>query len=181
MTFGAPSHRLESQLNATAAALHIDAQFVHLPSIVIASFGDTDVCSSVDLCVTLLTTRQTRTSETHFVKAGGGLDLGNLHRVHEVYREVLHEEITVIEGSTELSRLLKAKPIYNTWMRVLIAAGCAGVICLLGSVVLSSLRKIAHTTVQIWRQLDRRCGRSRFWRDSLVPAAACRIEERHVL
>jgi uncharacterized membrane protein YjjP (DUF1212 family) len=51
MTTGAPSHRLESQLTATARVLEIDAQFVHLPSIVIATFGDAD----------------TRTSETHFV------------------------------------------------------------------------------------------------------------------
>ena len=43
MVFGAPSHRLEAQLNATARALEVDAQFIHLPSIVIASFGDTDV------------------------------------------------------------------------------------------------------------------------------------------
>ena len=43
MTFGAPSHRIESQLNATANVLDVDAQFIHLPSFVIASFGDHDV------------------------------------------------------------------------------------------------------------------------------------------
>lgn len=51
MITGAPSHRLESQLSATARVLEIDAQFVHLPAIVIATFGD----------------YETRTSETHFV------------------------------------------------------------------------------------------------------------------
>lgn len=53
MFTGAPSHRLESQLNATARVLEIDAQFVHLPNIVIATFGD----------------YETRTSETHFVRS----------------------------------------------------------------------------------------------------------------
>ena len=38
MMFGAPSHRLESQLNATAAVLEVDCQVMHLPGIVIATF-----------------------------------------------------------------------------------------------------------------------------------------------
>lgn len=45
MTFGAPSHRIESQLSSVASVLDVDAQFVHLPSVVIASFGDHDVRS----------------------------------------------------------------------------------------------------------------------------------------
>lgn len=116
MTFGAPSHRIESQLNAVADVLEVDAQFVHLPNIVIASFGDTD----------------THTTETHFVKANSGLDLGLLTAVHEIYKLVTHDEIGVLEGSAQLSAMLKAKPIYRVWQRILIAAVCAGVICPLG-------------------------------------------------
>lgn len=116
MTFGSPSHRLESQLNATAQVLEVDAQFVHLPTVVIASFGDTD----------------THTSETHFVKAGGGLDLGKLHHVHRIYRQVVHDEASVQEGSAALSRLLKAPPIYKIWQRMMFAAICAGTIAPIG-------------------------------------------------
>jgi uncharacterized membrane protein YjjP (DUF1212 family) len=116
MTFGSPSHRLESQLAATSQVLEVDAQFIHLPTVVIASFGDPD----------------THTSETHFVKASGGLDLGKLQEVHNVYRKVVHDEMGVQEASAALSRLLKSDPIYSTWQRMLLAACAAGVVCPMG-------------------------------------------------
>ena len=40
MTFGAPSHRIESQLVAAARILEVEAEFIHLPSVMICSFGD---------------------------------------------------------------------------------------------------------------------------------------------
>ena len=116
MTFGAPSHRIESQLAATALVLEIDAQFIHFPSIVIASFGYVD----------------TRTSETHFVKAGGGLDLGKLHRVHNIYRAVVHDEMDAAEGTRKIQILLKAGLEYRLWQRMLIAFLCSGIIAPLG-------------------------------------------------
>ncbi|GAA5858128.1 hypothetical protein JCM8547_005663 [Rhodosporidiobolus lusitaniae] len=116
MTFGAPSHRLESQLNATAAVLNVNAQFIHVPSVVIASFGDSG----------------THTSETKFIKASGGLNLGALHKVHEIYREVVHDEMGVEEGVINLDRILKAKPIYNVWIRIALAGTCAGIIAPMG-------------------------------------------------
>ena len=111
MVFGAPSHRVESQLNATASVLEIDAQFIHLPSIVIASFGDLD----------------TRTSETHFIKASGGLDLGKLHRVHRIYRSVVHDEIDAAEGTKQIKALLRAPSIYNVWHRICLSFLSAGI------------------------------------------------------
>lgn len=65
--------------------------------------------------------------------------------MHEIYRCVVHKEMSVLDGSTELSRLLKAKPIYNCWARVAIAAVCAGVISMLGSV--SSVQSISFTLI----------------------------------
>lgn len=88
----------------------------HVPSVVIASFGDPD----------------THTPETKFVKASGGLNLGMLHAIHGVYRDVIHDEISVEDGSIALEKMLKAKPIYNLWQRMLIAAMCAGIIAPLG-------------------------------------------------
>ncbi|KNZ55474.1 uncharacterized protein VP01_2668g1 [Puccinia sorghi] len=116
MKTGAPSHRLESQLTATARVLEIDAQFVHLPSIVIATFGDAD----------------TRTSETHFVKANGGIDLGQLHRVHHVYKSVVHDHTGVGEGSAALHKILHESPLYSAWQRMIIAFFCCGTISILG-------------------------------------------------
>ncbi|KAK0527180.1 pheromone-regulated protein prm10 [Tilletia horrida] len=109
MLFGAPSHRIESQLNATANVLEVDAQFIHFPGIVIASFGDIDK----------------RTSETHFVKSSSSLVLGQLHNVHIIYRQVVHDEISVSEGANQLMGLLKEKPCYNVWQRIVIA----GLLC----------------------------------------------------
>ncbi|CAD6887895.1 unnamed protein product [Tilletia controversa] len=109
MLFGAPSHRIESQLNATANVLEVDAQFIHFPGIVIASFGDIDK----------------RTSETHFVKSSSALVLGQLHNVHIIYRQVVHDEISVSEGAAKLMALLKEKPCYKVWQRIVIA----GLLC----------------------------------------------------
>lgn len=122
MTFGAPSHRLESQLKATSLVLEIDAEFVHMPSIVIVSFGDID----------------TKTSQTHFVKAATGLSLGRLHRVHNIYREVVHDEIGVEEATQQLNKLMKSKPVYGFFSRIILSALCTGLICPLafgGSVI----------------------------------------------
>ncbi|GAA5887013.1 hypothetical protein JCM6882_009415 [Rhodosporidiobolus microsporus] len=116
MTFGAPSHRLESQLNATAAVLNVNAQFIHVPSVVIASFGDSG----------------THTSETKFIKASGGLNLGSLHKVHEIYKDVVHDEMGVEEGIVSLERVLRAKPLYNLWTRIALAGLCAGIISPMG-------------------------------------------------
>ncbi|WWC88855.1 uncharacterized protein L201_003770 [Kwoniella dendrophila CBS 6074] len=117
MTFGAPSHRIESQLSATALVLEIDAQFIHFPSIVIASFGDMD----------------TRTSETHFVKVqNGGLELGKLHKVHNIYKSVVHDEMDASEGTRLIHQLIKAPQEYNLWQRMLLAFLCSGLIAPVG-------------------------------------------------
>ncbi|KAF8592655.1 DUF1212-domain-containing protein [Ramaria rubella] len=113
MYFGAPSHRIESQLVSVSRTLEVDAQFVHMPSIVICSFGDQD----------------TKTSETHFVKAGGRLMLGKLHNVHDVYRSVVHGHMDAKEGCSHLSRLLRSPPLYSIPLRCLFAFLCCFAIC----------------------------------------------------
>ncbi|KAK8858427.1 hypothetical protein IAR55_002654 [Kwoniella newhampshirensis] len=117
MTFGAPSHRIESQLSATSLVLEIDAQFIHFPSIVIASFGDMD----------------TRTSETHFVKVtSGGLELGKLHKVHNIYKAVVHDEMDAAEGTRKIQALIKAPMEYKLWQRMILAFLCSGLIAPVG-------------------------------------------------
>ncbi|KZW03811.1 DUF1212-domain-containing protein [Exidia glandulosa HHB12029] len=113
MRYGAPSHRLESQLAAAARILEIEAQFMHLPSVVIASFGEGDE----------------RGSETHFIKSPQGLSLGKLHDVHLVYRQVMHHEIGAVEGTQQLDRLLRSPPLYGTRLRIVFAFLCTFLIC----------------------------------------------------
>lgn len=116
MTYGAPSHRIESQLIAAARVLEVDASFVHLPSIIIASFGDP----------------ASNQSETHFVKSGGGLDLGRLHETHTIYRKVVHDEIGAKDGTLELVKLMRRKPIYGLRIRCILALLCSAIICPIG-------------------------------------------------
>lgn len=79
----------------------------------IASFGDQD----------------TKTSETHFVKAASALELGKLHRVHNAYRKVVHDEISVMDGTQLLNAELKSPPQYGLFQRMAIASCCSALIC----------------------------------------------------
>ncbi|KAI0323059.1 hypothetical protein OF83DRAFT_1048114 [Amylostereum chailletii] len=115
LTYGAPSHRIESQLVSATRILDIPAQFIYLPGLVMIAFGDHD----------------TLTSETHVLKCGGRLALGALHNMHTIYRQVVHDEISAIEGTSRLQALLHAPPIYNTYVRCFVAASLSGLICVL--------------------------------------------------
>ncbi|KAI0931784.1 hypothetical protein AcW2_000592 [Taiwanofungus camphoratus] len=115
LSFGAPSHRIESQLVSASAILNVNAAFVHFPNMIIVSFLDTD----------------TRTSETHFVRAGGRVALTALHKVHQVYRDVLRDKLSASEGTDHLKEILQARPLYNIYLRCFLAFICASIICVL--------------------------------------------------
>ena len=115
MTFGAPSHRIESQLLSAARILEVDAEFIHIPGVIICSFGDQD----------------TKTSEMHFVKSGGRLSLGSLHEVHQIYREVVHDEISARRATEKLEALMEAKPLYSPYTRCFLAFCLSALICAL--------------------------------------------------
>ncbi|KAF5387984.1 hypothetical protein D9615_000529 [Tricholomella constricta] len=113
MTFGAPSHRIESQLVAAARILEVEAEFIHLPSVIICSFGDQELGCS----------------ETHFVKCGGRLSLGALHKVHLIYRSVVHDEISAKRATADLEALLKAPAMYSILFRCILAFSLSALIC----------------------------------------------------
>ncbi|KAI0080096.1 DUF1212-domain-containing protein [Panus rudis PR-1116 ss-1] len=113
MTFGAPSHRIESQLLSAARILEIEAEFIHFPGVIICSFYD--ACSEI--------------SETHFVRCGGRLSLGSLHDVHGIYRSVVHDEISAKTALEKLDYLLDQEPIYGTWVRCGLSFWIAALIC----------------------------------------------------
>jgi uncharacterized membrane protein YjjP (DUF1212 family) len=113
MTFGAPSHRIESQLIAAARILEVEAEFIHLPGVIICSFGDQELGCS----------------ETHFIKCGGRLSLGALHDVHVIYRSVVHDEISAKEAAAQLEDLLNAPPLYPILFRCTLACFLSALIC----------------------------------------------------
>ncbi|QRW10061.1 pheromone-regulated membrane protein [Ceratobasidium sp. AG-Ba] len=112
MMFGAPSHRLEAQIQATARVLDIQVSCMYLPSVMILSFGDS----------------ATHTSDTKFLKQSSALDLGKLLDAHRIYWRVIHDEMGVQEASLELDGLMKKKVLYNGWKTVLIGGFCSAFI-----------------------------------------------------
>lgn len=113
MSFGAPSHRIESQLVSAARILEVEAEFIHLPGVIICSFGDQELGCS----------------ETHFVKCGGRLSLGALHKVHVVYRSVVHDEISAKKATEQLDDLLNAPPLYPIFFRCVLSFCLSALIC----------------------------------------------------
>lgn len=62
MLYGAPTHRIEEYMKATARVLEIEAQFLYIPGCMIVSFDDS----------------RTHTTEVKLVRSDGGVDLGRL-------------------------------------------------------------------------------------------------------
>jgi len=113
LTFGAPSHRVESQLFAAADKLLIQASFAYIPGIIMVSFND----------------GETRTTELHFVRSSGRIALSALDNVHDVYRDVFDDRIDLQEGVSALDGILRAQPLYPLIVRCGLAFVCASVIC----------------------------------------------------
>ncbi|KAG8689911.1 hypothetical protein FRC11_014924 [Ceratobasidium sp. 423] len=112
MMFGAPSHRLEAQIQATARVLDIQVSCMYLPSVMLFSFGDT----------------ATHTSDTKFLKQTSALDLGKLLDAHRIYWRVIHDELGVGEASLQLDELMKKRVLYKGWVTVLIGGFCSAFI-----------------------------------------------------
>ncbi|BEJ17507.1 hypothetical protein CspHIS471_0609080 [Cutaneotrichosporon sp. HIS471] len=112
MMFGSPTHRLETQIQATARVLEMNVQVVYLPGTMLVSFGDD----------------ATHTSETKFLKQTTGLDLGKLHVVHGVYWNVVHDRCNVEDASRDLDELMLSKPQYSGWQIVIISMMCSAFI-----------------------------------------------------
>jgi uncharacterized membrane protein YjjP (DUF1212 family) len=116
MMFGSPSHRLETQIQATARVLEINAQVVYLPGTMLIAFGDD----------------ATHTSETKFLKQATGLDLGKLLATHNLYWNVVHDKMSVEQASKELDVLMTSPVYYNWWQTLIIGALCSAFITVIG-------------------------------------------------
>jgi uncharacterized membrane protein YjjP (DUF1212 family) len=103
MRFGAPSHRLEEYMQMTARVLDIHAQFLYLPGTMIMSFDDL----------------ATRTTEVKLVRVPQGVDLARLEDTQDIYKNVVHEKVTVDEAISLLEDVMGRPPKYPTWLVVL--------------------------------------------------------------
>ncbi|BGP56551.1 pheromone-regulated protein prm10 [Rhodotorula sphaerocarpa] len=112
MMFGAPSHRLEAQMQATARVLEINCQVIYIPGVMLISFGDA----------------ATHTSDIKFLKQSNGLDLGKLLTAYLIYYRVIHDQISVTEASSQLDALMVSPPLYALWQQLVIGAAASAFI-----------------------------------------------------
>ncbi|CAO1630014.1 unnamed protein product [Parajaminaea phylloscopi] len=112
MMFGAPTHRIETQIQQTARVLEINCRCLYLPNLMLFAFGDDT----------------THTSETKFIKQGGGLDFTKLTDMHTIYWNVIHDKIGVGEASAQLDELMRRKPLIGRWPMVIIGGFCSAFI-----------------------------------------------------
>lgn len=116
MMFGGPTHRFEVQIQQTANVLDINCRCIHLPGLMIMSFGDDT----------------THTSETKIIKQGSAIDLTKLTDMHTIYWNVIHDKIGVEQGSKQLDALIRRKPYLSRWLQVLVG-GLASAFITVGS------------------------------------------------
>lgn len=112
MMFGAPTHRIETQIQQTARVLEINCRCIYLPNLMLFAFGDD----------------ATHTSETKFIKQAGGLDFTKLTDMHTIYWNVVHDKIGVSEASAQLDELMRRKPLIPLWPMVFIGGFCSSFI-----------------------------------------------------
>ncbi|KAI8627344.1 hypothetical protein F5Y19DRAFT_176178 [Xylariaceae sp. FL1651] len=103
MLFGAPTHRLEEYLATSAKVLEIDSQFLYIPGCMVISFDDV----------------LTHTTEVRIVRTAQGVNLGKLKDVHEIYKEVLHDVISLDDALSRLDQVINAKNRFPVWVTVL--------------------------------------------------------------
>lgn len=115
LTFGSPSHRIETHLAAVAKQLEAAVEIIHLPNLVILSVRATE----------------SRSTTTYFVRSSGKVSLTYLARVDEVYKDVLNHECTVSQGIEAIQSVLKTPPIYPLLVRCFLAFLSSAIICAL--------------------------------------------------
>ncbi|KAB8068527.1 DUF1212-domain-containing protein [Aspergillus leporis] len=111
MKYGAPTHRLEEYMRMTADVLEIQGQFLYLPGCMIVSFDDP----------------LTRTAEVHMISVVQGLDLGRLANTHNIYKNVVHDRVSVEQAIGELNQLMDRKSRIHTAWSLVFMSGLASV------------------------------------------------------
>ena len=113
MMFGGPTHRLPSQIQATANVLDIQLSCLYLPDVMLISFDDP----------------ATGTSNFKFIRQSSALSLGKLQNAYDLYWRVIHDEVGVGEASRCLDALMQARLPYPTWLIAVFGGICSSFIC----------------------------------------------------
>jgi uncharacterized membrane protein YjjP (DUF1212 family) len=103
MMHGAPTHRLEEYLQASACKLKIESHFFYLPGCMMISFEDQDA----------------QITETRMIKVEQGIDLGRFQDTFEIYNKVTHGQVSVDTASIELDKILNRSDKFGVWIRIL--------------------------------------------------------------
>lgn len=85
--------------------LEIEGHYLYLPNCMIVSFDDA----------------QTHTTEVKLVRTLQEPDLGRLSDVHEIYKRVIHDSITVSSAITRLDEIMDRKARYPCWLLVIVS------------------------------------------------------------
>lgn len=88
----------------SSRVLAVKAQFLYLPGTMIISFDDDE----------------THTTEVKIVRAVQGVNLGKLRDVHEIYKLVVHDLISVEDAMFRLDTVIGKADKFNKWIRVLV-------------------------------------------------------------
>lgn len=104
MEYGAPTHRLEAYMAMSSRILGVQGQYLYLPGTMIISFDDP----------------QTHTTEVKIVRANQGVNLGKLRDVHEIYKLVVHDKISVDDAMSRLDGLVAKDSKFNRPTRVIV-------------------------------------------------------------
>lgn len=108
-TSGYAAHRLEEALELTSDRLGLQAQFFSMPTSIMASFGPQD------------------DQRTFLIRVEPGeSNLGKLAQTDEVTREVLHGQLTPLEGSRRLETIELSPPPYPVWLTTIAFAVASG-------------------------------------------------------
>jgi uncharacterized membrane protein YjjP (DUF1212 family) len=89
-------------MRKSARRLLIDGQFLYLPGCMIISFDSPE----------------TGTTEVKIVREDQGVDLSKLREMHDIYKGIIHQELTAHEANKRLDDMMKRKPLYNTFVRI---------------------------------------------------------------
>jgi uncharacterized membrane protein YjjP (DUF1212 family) len=117
LAFGAPSHRLETQLSTAAKVLDIHAEFLLLPNVVFISFFDAE--------------QGAHSSGLHVIKRIGSISLSQLRATHSIFKKVISLECAPEQGWKALTVVQQSKLPYQETLRCLIGFLCGAVITML--------------------------------------------------
>ncbi|TPX56289.1 hypothetical protein SpCBS45565_g08439 [Spizellomyces sp. 'palustris'] len=112
--YGAPSHRIEYQLELVALALEQPGSFVVIPGVIWVSFGDED-----------------HTSSTHLIKVGQSWNMYKLSLVNYLCRNLIAGEIDIFGAIDRLAEI-SSEPDYPAWYDLITYPLISFTLCLIG-------------------------------------------------